>query len=302
MLSILIPVYNYKVVKLVQALQKQCEKIKRNYEIIVFDDQSESQFKAHNKILSGYFGVNYTELSENLGRARIRNWLAKSARYENLLFLDCDSKIVRKDFVISYFDKLTDFDLVSGGRIYAPKEPKAYTKRLHWLYGTYKESRSALERTKFPVKYFHSNNFLIRRDVIMDVPFKEDVTGYGYEDLHLAKALKEKGYRIEHIENPVEHLGLEKNKTFLSKTRTAIDNLLHLKYTGHAVPTNLENAAIKMYDLGFHEDFRKFYEKREKSIENNLLSKHPRLRNLDFYKLNYYFEQRNKWIRGKRSQ
>ena len=92
MLSILIPIYNFKVVKLVETLQKQCEKAKITYEVVCFDDQSQTKYKKDNVILSNYFGVNYTELSENLGRARIRNWMAKIASYDNLLFLDCDTK------------------------------------------------------------------------------------------------------------------------------------------------------------------------------------------------------------------
>jgi len=300
MISILIPVYNFKVVKLVQALRKQCERIKINYEILVFDDQSEQKYKDHNNVVGSYFGVNYTELSENLGRARIRNWLGKSARYENLLFLDCDSKIINKEFISEYQKHIKDYDLISGGRVYSKNPPRAFSKKLHWLYGSKKESKSAAIRNKHSIKYFHSNNFLVRRDVIMDIPFKEDVEGYGYEDLFLAKAISEKGYRVEHIDNPIEHLGLEKNTVFLDKTQNAINNLLQLKYMGEYIPTNLETAASTLYDLGLSDDFVKFYQKRQKTIENDLLSKHPKLRNLDFYKLNYYFERRNLWIRGER--
>jgi len=300
MISILIPIYNFKVVKLVDALIKQCKRENCNYEILAFDDQSQKKYKEHNNVISSYFGVNYTELSENLGRARIRNWLAKSARYENLIFLDCDSKLVAKDFVQKYLSRVEHYDLISGGRSYSKKPPRAYTKKLHWLYGSKKESQPAAKRNKYPIKYFHSNNFMVRRKVILDVPFNEVVKGYGYEDLFLAKAIKQKGYRLKHIDNPTEHLGLEKNTVFLDKTRNAIDNLLKLKYMGNNMPTNLENAASKLYDLGFIDDFVKFYQKRQKTIENNLISKQPKLRNLDFYKLNYYFEQRNLWIEGVR--
>jgi len=299
MLSILIPIYNYKVVKLVDVLQKQCEKAKIAFEILAFDDQSKVEFKNANGILRGYFGVNYTELSRNLGRAKIRNWLAKSARYEHLLFLDCDSKIRDKNFIKTYAALIDKYDVVSGGRGYSPKPPRAYTKKLHWLYGTKKETQNAAIRNKYPIKYFHSNNFLVKRNVILDVPFLEEVKGYGYEDLHLAKAIIKKGYKLQHVDNQIEHLGLEKNKVFLEKTRNAINNLLVLKYTGQEIPTNLENLAVKLQDWGFHQEFIKFYQKRSQIIEKNLLSKEPRLLNLDFYKLNYYFERRNLWIDGK---
>ena len=301
MLSILIPVYNFKVVKLVTTLKKQCEKSKCSFEILVFDDQSKQEFKNNNNVLRGYFGVNYTELSKNLGRAKIRNWLAKSASYENLLFLDCDSKIANKEFIANYLNQIQNYDLISGGRGYSKSMPRAYTKKLHWLYGSKKESKPAAFRNKYPIRYFHSNNFLVKRSIILKVPFEEDVTGYGYEDLLLAQTIQKNGFRIKHIDNPTEHLGLEKNKVFLDKTRHAIDNLLALKYSGQSIETNIEKFANKLYDLGFHEDFLKFYKKREKSIEKNLFSKHPKLQNLDFYKLNYYFAKRKSWIEGQKS-
>lgn len=301
MLSILIPIYNFKVVKLVSTLHKQCEKAKCSYEILAFDDQSKDEFKKVNAVLRGYFGVNYTELSQNLGRAKIRNWLAKSASYENLLYLDCDSKVSGKNFIGTYLSHIKNYDVISGGRGYAPKPPRAYTKKLHWLYGTKKESKNAVFRNKNSVSYFHSNNFLIRRDIILKTPFKEDVVGYGYEDLELAKEIQKQGYSIRHIDNQIEHLGLEKNKVFLEKSRNAIDNLLQLKYDGIDLPTNIEKYASRLYDFGFHEDFLRFYQKRKNRIENNLLSKQPKLKNLDFYKLNYYFERRNAWIVGEKS-
>jgi hypothetical protein len=300
MLSILIPIYNYKVVPLVDALQKQCVKSKINYEILCFDDQSDTKYKKLNNALSDYFRVNYTELSENIGRARIRNWLAKSASYDTLLFLDCDSKIVNKNFIENYISLIGKSPLISGGRIYKNREPRAYTKRLHWLYGTKKESQNSKVRNRYPVKYFHSNNFLVDRQVILDNPFEEQLAKYGYEDLLYARQLQDQKIDILHLDNSIEHLGLEKNTKFLEKTKLAIDNLLFLKYReNEAIPTNIEQFANRLYDFGFHEDFLNFYAKRESQINAILMSKNPTLRALDMYKLHYYYDRRNAWISGK---
>jgi len=92
MLSILIPIYNEDITKLVKDLAYQCNRQKIDFEIICFDDASKQRYKDKNEVLRSVFRVNYVELSENLGRAKIRNWLAKSARFEHLMFLDGDSK------------------------------------------------------------------------------------------------------------------------------------------------------------------------------------------------------------------
>ena len=281
------------------ALQKQCIKAKINYEILCFDDLSDPKFKKANSSLPDYFRVNYTELSENLGRARIRNWLAKSASYDTLIYLDCDSKIVQKDFIQKYYALIGKAAVISGGRAYSKKPPRAYTKQLHWLYGTKKESQTAKVRTKHPVKYFHSNNFMVDRQVILDNPFEEALDKYGYEDLLYAQQLQDKGVSIMHIDNPVQHLGLEKNVRFLEKTRLAIDNLLYLKYAHNSpISTNIERFANRLYDVGFHEDFLRYYSKREGGIEATLLGKTPNVRALDMYKLAYFYNRRNAWITG----
>ena len=88
MLSILIPIFNKDVRPLVYSLAKQCIKANINYQILCFDDKSEDKWKEKNSELASKININYTELSENLGRSRIRNWLGKAAYFEYLLFLD----------------------------------------------------------------------------------------------------------------------------------------------------------------------------------------------------------------------
>ncbi|MBT8228715.1 MAG: glycosyltransferase family 2 protein [Bacteroidia bacterium] len=298
MLSILIPIYNCNVVKLVDTLHKQCRKEKITFEILCFDDGSDLETRKENAPLAAYFGVNYTELSRNLGRARIRNWLAKSASYDNLLFLDCDSKVSGRKFVRNYIDVIGKHKIVSGGRNYSKSPPRAKSKKLHWLYGTHRESKSAAFRNKHPYLFFHSNNFLVEQQIFKSVFFNEEIEGYGYEDLLWAERVKGENLEIHHIDNPVQHLGLEKNTVFLAKTRESIDNLLRLKYRSSPLGTRLEKAAQLLLDNGFHEDFMKIYKYREDAIEKNILSANPRIKNLDYYKLNYYLSQRAKWVQG----
>lgn len=296
MISILIPIYNYNVVKLVKALKKQCDKLKIHYQILCFDDYSDPKFKHENSLLSDFFNVNYTELSENLGRAKIRNWLAKSSSYENLLFLDCDSKIVSKTFIEDYLKFKDDADLISGGRVYSKKPPRAKSKILHWRYGVRKESKSAKYRSKNAISHFHSNNFLIKSEVLKKIKFDESIKGYGYEDILFAHHVSELGFKIKHIDNPVEHLGLEKAKDFITKTEAAISNLIELKYNDKSLNTKLERTADFLLDKGLKRDFMYFTRNRIDSIKSNLLSHSPKMRFLDIFKLYTFYEKRDEML------
>lgn len=288
MLSILIPIYNYKVVKLVKALKKQCERQKIMYEIVCFDDGSSAKIKHVNSELASYFGVNYTELSQNLGRARIRNWLAKSAAFENLLFLDCDSKVIHKDFIKSYLSLIDDYEVVSGGRTYGKKPPRAKSKRLHWVYGVKRESKKAKFRNKNSIQFFHSNNFLVKRDIVIKYPFDEAIKGYGYEDLLWAKLLFKKGIKIVHIDNEVEHLGLEKSEVFLKKTQNAIDNLKRMRAEGEEIDTRLISFIKTSEKWKIKGALLKYYDRNEEKIMSNLHGLKPNVYYLDLFKYRYY--------------
>ena len=98
MLSILIPIYNFKVVDVVLELKKQAKKLNIPFEILCFDDYSTTH-KDSNKSLSKEAGIHYTELEHNIGRTKISNLLAQQAKYNNLLFLDCDISIDKDDFL-----------------------------------------------------------------------------------------------------------------------------------------------------------------------------------------------------------
>jgi glycosyltransferase involved in cell wall biosynthesis len=92
MLSILIPVYNFDVTNFVTDLHTLCKQEKITFEIILFDDASNEDFKNKNRLLQKLPFVTYQELTQNIGRSAIRNKLAEAANYDFLMFVDCDSK------------------------------------------------------------------------------------------------------------------------------------------------------------------------------------------------------------------
>ncbi|KXK36322.1 MAG: family 2 glycosyl transferase [Bacteroidetes bacterium OLB9] len=228
MLSIVIPIYNQDVRKLVDTLMKQCQKLDINFQILCFDDCSEPKYRKLNKELAFRINVNYTEMAENLGRSRIRNWLGKAAYFDNILFLDGDTVIKNRNFIKTYVDYLPTEHILCGGRNYSLKPPRSKKKLLHWRYGSKRESLPSKKRNKDPYINFHSNNFIIPEKLFKDHLFDENVKGYGYEDLLYAFDLKKSGVNIVHIDNPTLHDGLEVNTMFIKKTKNAIENLAML--------------------------------------------------------------------------
>ena len=96
-LSILIPTCNDSCIGLVQALQAQAETLGGSYEIVVADDGSTDEMVlAGNAPIASLPHCRYIRREQNTGRAAIRNFLAKEAQYEHLLFIDSDMTVCRQ--------------------------------------------------------------------------------------------------------------------------------------------------------------------------------------------------------------
>ena len=107
MLSILIPIYHFDLRHLVETLHRQSLACQIAFEVICYDDCSAEKYKNTNREMQQLEGVRYRELPENLGRAKIRNDLGQTARFPYILFMDCDSKVVREDFIEKYLGWLS---------------------------------------------------------------------------------------------------------------------------------------------------------------------------------------------------
>ncbi|MBB4803019.1 glycosyltransferase involved in cell wall biosynthesis [Flavobacterium nitrogenifigens] len=289
MLSILIPVYNYAVLPLVSKLQKQCISCGIKFEILCFDDAS-NIFIKENQEINQFSGCSIVSLEKNIGRSAIRNLLARKATFENLLFLDADTIPVHDDFISNYVSEIKNNQkVVFGGLLYENKKP-AKEVLLRWIYGRNREALSLSERNKKPSDFALVSNLLIKKEIVNRFPFDETITQYGYEDLVFFSVLKENQIGIKHIENAVFHLNLETSTVFLSKTKTALENLAFLNDT-NKVSVN-ESKIIASFELlktskllGI---FRFIFRKIESKIERNLVSETPSLFLFDIYKLGYY--------------
>ncbi len=227
MLSICIPIFNFNVTPLVEELALQAEKLSIPYEIVLIDDCSADNYKKMNEESCNKHI--YIKLDKNIGRSKIRNLFLKYAKFDNFLFLDCDSLIISSDFVLKYIDSIknNNFEVVCGGRIYDEKRPKR-NKMLSWKYGKNIESQPYKIREISPYNSFMTNNFLISRYIFEKNKFDERINKYGHEDTLFGFNLKENGISIKHIDNPILNADIEDNKVFLEKTEIGIKNLTQL--------------------------------------------------------------------------
>lgn len=253
MLSILIPVYNFDIRQLVYDLRKQSELAGVAYEIICLDDGSTDHFKVIHQELKVLSNVQYEELPQNLGRSRIRNRLATMAQYEYLLFMDNDSGVTHPNYIQIYLDHLHPKQLLYGGRVYKDKMPKEKELQFHWYYGRQREQTNANQRKTRPYHSFMTNNFLIPKSIFEQIKFDEQLTQYGHEDTLFGMELRKRQIPIIHLDNPLEHLGLEPREIFLKKTKNGIQNLYSLYQRGLPIETKLLNTfqSIKKWNLTF---------------------------------------------------
>jgi len=63
---------------------------------------------------------------------------------------------------------------------------------------------------------------MIRRQTMLDHPFRGEIKTYGYEDTLFGKGLAEKHVSILHIDNPLYFVRFEPNARYLEKTREAM--------------------------------------------------------------------------------
>lgn len=230
MITICIPIYNFEVNALIQELLRQVRLINAPYELIAIDDASDEKYRQLNDAICKE--VCYIPLEKNIGRAKIRNLFFQYAKYDNLLFLDCDSLIISPNFIEKYIEAIQqgEYAIICGGRLYQTICPEK-NKRLRWKYGIEKESQPLEVRRKAPNKSFMTNNFLIHRRIFQAIQFEERITEYGHEDTLFGFLLKQKGINIKHIDNPILNGDIEDNIVYLAKTEKGIMNLLHiLKY------------------------------------------------------------------------
>ena len=289
MISILIPTYNYDVFPLVKILHEQAQKLLIDFEINVYDDCSPKPVST-NENINGLANASYQILKKNIGRSAIRNLLAQNAKYENLLFLDADTMVIKDDFLENYLTALhIETEIIYGGIIYQA-DPPPKEQILRWHYGQEREALPVLERKKQPHLRFLTLNFLIKKSVFSKLRFNEEIPNLRHEDTLFALDAKKKNIKVEHINNAVLHLGIESSRIFLEKSRESVESLKAFVDQGliNAGDTALSKKAEKIKKQNMAAAITIFYKSSRWAMEKNLLSANPSLFVFDIYRLGYY--------------
>ncbi len=231
MLSILIPIYNYNAFPLVLELHKQCLECAIDFEILCQDDASKSVLNSENEKINSLSNCTFTELKINIAHRQNRNMLASKAKFENLLFIDGDSIVIRNNYISNYVSWLNDFDIIYGGRLH-PENCPSNNQKLRWKYGKFIEDKSVEKRKLAPFQSLLFNNTVIKKDCFNKVKFDSHLTKYGHDDTQLSFQLSQFNPKLKHIDNPVEHGDIDSNKEYLIKSKSSLENLIELYNEG----------------------------------------------------------------------
>lgn len=297
-LSICIPIYNFDVNGLINDLQNQIDSSHLDAEIILIDDASDQEFIEINRSLEKKVSQ-FIFLENNIGRSKIRNLFLKYSRSQYLCFLDCDGKIIRKDFLKAYFDFIEkkNPDVVFGGRKVSELKPSS-EYGLRWKFATERENLPVNERIKAPYLDFQTNNFIVKKSILERVPFNEGITQYGYEDLVFSKDLYDHRIKIDHIDNPIFNNDVETNAVFLSKADQSAKSLAQLikndKNFNRVSQIKLTKAYMLMRKTGTIYIYKLIYNVFKSQIEKKLLTGNASLKALDLYKLGQLIGYMNK--------
>ena len=296
MLSVLIPIFNYDVNPLVNALDHQLARAGINYEIILADDCSDnSEFRKRNASLAQLGSVQYIQNQTNMGRAKIRNLLAEKAQFPYLLFIDCDAMIKNQDYIKKYLNAIEKmrpqhYFIINGGIAYRNEKPDNQYF-LRWYYGKRREEESAEQRNKRPYHHFTPFNVVISKNIFDTIQFDEQLTTYGHEDTLFGFQIQQKNIPYLHIDNPLYHEGLDTNEEYLKKIRLSIDNLIYISDNQNINHSFLkENRLLKTYQqckkMGLAKLMGRNYERKAEKMQEHLSQK-PCMSLIDLYKLSY---------------
>ena len=331
-LSILIPLYNQVGVALAMALSKQVEQcakeekkknegkgnandtISLGFEIIFADDGSaDATARQRNAIIAQLPYCQYIERPKNVGRSAIRNFLAHTAHYSHLIFLDGDVAIKRGNFVQTYLAHRNDADVIIGTLHFSrmqvacdtaediigytkrakeetkkTTEPVLYDDNLKYRYEQqFLAKHPVKKRMQQPYASFRTTNFMVRRDLLLAYPFDETFHEYGYEDTLFGKQLKEHGATLIHLDNAATIADYEDNATFVAKTEESLRTLAAHAHQLQGCSTLL-HTANKLKFLHLQPLIAFVFKLFKDLLHKNLCSNSPSVFLFNVYKLGYY--------------
>lgn len=290
MLSILIPTYNYNVFPLAENLVNRASNSDIAFELICIDDGSNSEINKLNEKINSLNNCKFIEQKTNSGRTASRHTLAKQAEYDWLLFLDADVMPKNDAFLTQYVSLISEsYEAIFGGIAY---NKKSYNPEnvLRYTFGSKREVIDAKKRNDNPYRVTCSANFMIKKDVFLNINANLLQNAYGL-DYVFGTELQSQQISILHINNEVYHLGVDNNVEFLNKTKRALQTLYTLNENDQINNSKISllKAYFKLKSLGIASLFGRMLDKINNPIEKHLkTSKSPSLFVFDLYRLGYF--------------
>ena len=140
-----------------------------------------------------------------------------------------------------------------------------------------------------------TNNFVVPKSIQQQFPFEEKIRHYGHEDTLFGLQLAQAKIPIIHLDNALEHLGLEPAEVFLQKSRQAVLNLAFLAKNYPEIDTRLLRVARKLKKVRLAGFYAWFYRKMAPFWEHKLTkSSKPDLQLFDLWKLGVFFNASDK--------
>ncbi len=289
-LSILLPCFNRSCVAQVDCLRGLADWLVREgipVEIVVVEDGSTQQeFLAANAVACAHDMCRHVVLSQNVGRARVRNILMQEACHEWMLLMDCDLMPASPSFLYNYMCAVTanpKCRVVYGG-VLNIRPPFCC---LRYNYENATAARHAVEqRQRHPYVSLSAANMMLHRSVAEEIRFDERFRTYGYEDVMFGRQLRLHDVPILHIDNPVEIREFESNERYVQKTEEAMHTLCRFRFELHDDVLMLRKIdTLRFVPLRM---VAWFYHIFGSLIRRNLVGSRPWWRLFNVYKLSYY--------------
>jgi len=197
-LSVILPSYNTKNLAInVSEIQKEVEKITKNYEIIIVNDGSTKEWEEDLDKIKAIKNVNILSYKKNEGKGYALKKGGMIAKGEKIIFLDSDLDIPPKQIKL-FFDELENFEIVIGSKRHLDSK-LVYPLFRRFMSSTYQILNSILfnlniKDTQVGIKAFGAN-------VLKKILPKLIIKRYAF-DLELLVVANKEGYKVK--EAPVE--------------------------------------------------------------------------------------------------
>lgn len=277
MLSIVIPVYNYDILPLVEQLHREASALNVPFELLVCDDASTQVF--HQQQIERFPHTRWLANSVNRHVAYTRNRLLNEAQYPWILLLDADVLPLSSTFIQNYLNLTHQGLFFQGGFTYSSAD-SLVNQSLRFTYG----------QTIEQYKHLHSCCNLFFNQQKLRLQFDESITEYGYEDTLFFLALAKRNIEVIRLNNQVIHHSSESNQTYLERSKQASWGLANLIQQGkiqmHEVQLSRVYQQLQKYHLTFL--LSPFDALIGAQIQRNLLGKRPSILGFKWFKLFEY--------------